>query len=81
MPLDDVQPFDNAENGTSFGPRERKASRTLRKDGDNDALFDIQRKYAEKKLVRKLDMRLMPAMVVIFLMNTIDVSLFCCFQS
>lgn len=77
MALDDVQPFDNTENDTSFGPREQKASRTLRKDDDNDALSGIQRNYAEKKLVRRLDMRLMPAMVVIFLMNTIDVSLFC----
>ncbi|ETW74942.1 major facilitator superfamily [Heterobasidion irregulare TC 32-1] len=72
MALDDVQPFDNAENGASFGPREQKASRTLRKDDDNDALSGIQRNYTEKKLLRRLDMRLMPAMVVIFLMNTID---------
>jgi hypothetical protein len=33
-----------------------------------------ERARAEKKLVRKLDFRLMPMMIVIFIMNYIDVS-------
>jgi hypothetical protein len=33
-----------------------------------------ERARAEKKLVRKLDLRLMPMMIVIFIMNYIDVS-------
>ncbi len=34
-----------------------------------------KRKAAERHLVRKLDMRLMPTIVLIFIMNYIDVSI------
>lgn len=37
-------------------------------------LKEEYRKAAERDVVRKLDMRLMPTVVVIFLMNYIDVS-------
>ncbi|KAJ1299809.1 hypothetical protein OPQ81_000708 [Rhizoctonia solani] len=43
--------------------------------GDNDAInhwTPDERARAEKKLVRKLDCRLMPSMIVIFIMNYID---------
>ncbi|KAG8221320.1 hypothetical protein J3R82DRAFT_1488 [Butyriboletus roseoflavus] len=39
-------------------------------------LREQNRKGAERRFVHKLDMRLMPTVVVIYLMNYIDVSLF-----
>jgi hypothetical protein len=43
-------------------------------DVDGELLHPDVRESAEKKLVRKLDMRLMPTIIIIFLMNYIDVS-------
>ena len=43
-------------------------------DGDGALLHPDVRKSAEKKLVRKLDGRLLPTIIVIFIMNYIDVS-------
>ena len=43
---------------------------------DSDAVFSSPegRRVAERHLVRLLDMRLLPVMILIFLMNYIDVS-------
>ncbi|KAH7906918.1 major facilitator superfamily domain-containing protein [Hygrophoropsis aurantiaca] len=41
-------------------------------EDDSKLLVDDTRRVAERKLVRKLDFRLMPAVVIIFLMNYID---------
>ena len=42
---------------------------------DFDLLREENRKAAERHVVRKLDMRLMPTVVILYLMNYIDVSL------
>lgn len=42
-------------------------------EGDNELLAPGVRASAERKLVRKLDIRLMPTIIVIFIMNYIDV--------
>lgn len=40
----------------------------------SDAIMDVEaRKIAERKLVRKLDMRLVSTIILIFIMNYIDV--------
>ncbi|KAI0918954.1 hypothetical protein AcV5_002000 [Taiwanofungus camphoratus] len=41
-------------------------------EGDNELLAPGVRASAERKLVRKLDIRLMPTIIVIFIMNYID---------
>lgn len=43
-------------------------------DRDGELLAPDRRVQAEKHLVRLLDMRLMPTMVLVFIMNYIDVS-------
>lgn len=43
-------------------------------DGDGELLLPERRAVAEKQLVRKLDVRLLPAIVLIFILNYIDVS-------
>lgn len=49
---------------------------TVQGEADDFVLLrEENRKAAERHLVRKLDMRLMPTVVVIYLMNYIDVSL------
>lgn len=47
-------------------------------NGDQEVLQLEARQAAERRLVRKLDFRLLPTVVVIFLMNYIDV---CCAAS
>ncbi|KAA1470620.1 MFS general substrate transporter [Dentipellis sp. KUC8613] len=42
------------------------------KDVENAELLGEQRAEAEKKLVRKLDTRLMPTIIIIFIMNFVD---------
>lgn len=46
---------------------------------ESDGLFldSERRKVEERHLVRKLDMRLLPMIILIFIMNYIDVSFFC----
>ena len=44
-------------------------------------LKEENRKAAERHVVRKLDMRLMPTVAIIYLMNYIDVSLVHCCDS
>ena len=43
-------------------------------DSGDDIITPEQRKEEEKRLVRLLDMRLLPAVILIFLMNYTDVS-------
>lgn len=43
---------------------------------DGELLEPGVRASAEKRLVRILDMRLMPTIIIIFIMNYIDVSIF-----
>ena len=43
-------------------------------DDDGELLLPERRAVAEKQLVRKLDVRLLPAIVLIFILNYIDVS-------
>lgn len=43
-------------------------------DPDSELLQPSRRLVAEKKLVRMLDMRLLPTIVLIFILNYIDVS-------
>ena len=54
---------------------ERKVSSVLPEDDRDGELLGPLRKSAEKELVRKLDMRLLPTIVMISIMNFIDVSL------
>lgn len=46
-------------------------------DGDGDLLSADARPQAEQRLVRQLDLRLMPTIIIIFIMNYIDVSTAC----
>lgn len=46
-------------------------------NGDEDILQVEARRIAERQLVRKLDVRLLPTIIVIFLMNFIDVRRVC----
>ncbi|KAI0055451.1 MFS general substrate transporter [Artomyces pyxidatus] len=50
---------------------ERKVS-SIPSNAEDGNLLGPRRTYAERRLVRKLDMRLLPAIVVIFIMNYID---------
>ena len=43
-------------------------------DEDGELLLPGRREQAEKKLVRKLDFRLLPTIILIFILNYIDVS-------
>lgn len=45
-------------------------------DDDSELLLPEVRQYAERKLVRKLDSRVLPTIVLIFILNYIDVSSF-----
>ena len=45
-----------------------------RKSEDDELLASDVRPAAERRLVRMLDMRLLPTIIVIFIMNYIDVS-------
>jgi hypothetical protein len=51
---------------------------TSNNDGKSDevGILGDGRAAAERRLVRKLDTRLLPTIVVIFIMNYIDVSIF-----
>jgi hypothetical protein len=40
-------------------------------------LGSAEREYVERKLVRRLDIRLLPTVVIIYLMNYIDVRVIC----
>jgi hypothetical protein len=47
---------------------------TKSKGDDGELLHPEVRQYAERKLVRKLDYRLLPTIILIFILNYIDVS-------
>ena len=59
---------------------ERKSDVSSLHDTKDDAflLGDNVRPAAERALVRKLDMRLLPTIILIFIMNYIDVSVLHC---
>ena len=63
------------KNQVSIESIERKVSSVLPEDVRDGELLGPLRKSAEKRLVRKLDMRLLPTIVMISIMNFIDVSL------
>ena len=67
--MDDVKGSIDKSDGISV--RQRKPL-SLEEDDDGALLGDL-RPDAERKLVRKLDSRLLPTIVVIFIMNYIDV--------
>ena len=69
----DVDHIDKKQ--VSIDSIERKVSSVLPEDVRDGELLGPLRGSAEKILVRKLDMRLLPTIVVIFIMNYIDVSL------
>ena len=52
-----------------------KADKGELDDGSSAAsiLADGERKAAERRLIRKLDMRLLPTIILIYIMNYIDV--------
>lgn len=50
-------------------------------DEDGELLLPERRQHAERKLVRKLDFRLLPTIVLIFILNYIDVGIYCCYRS
>ena len=43
-------------------------------DGDGELLLAGVRQHAERRLVSRLDLRLLPTIVLIFILNYIDVS-------
>lgn len=75
------------EPDTPLGPFEEQADRkdvssidqierssAYADEKDSELLLPARRASAEKKLVRTLDMRLLPTIVLIFILNYIDVS-------
>ena len=63
------------KNQVSIESIERKVSSVLPEDVRDGELLGPLRKSAEKRLLRKLDMRLLPTIGMISIMNYIDVSL------
>ena len=53
---------------------EDRSNSSLVDDSDTALLDTGLRAQAEKKLVRKLDFRLLPTIILLFIMNYIDVS-------
>lgn len=65
----DIKDASSVDNG-------EKASYSVEiNDPDSELLQPSRRLVAEKKLVRILDMRLLPTIVLIFILNYIDVSI------
>ena len=60
---------------------EKKSESFTEEPDDFVLLKEENRKAAERHVVRKLDMRLMPTVAIIYLMNYIDVSLVHCRDS
>jgi len=58
-----------------MSPREKKSESFAEEPDDLVLLNEENRKAAERHVVRKLDMRLMPTVVILYLMNYIDVGL------
>ncbi len=54
-----------------------QSSTTKIDDADGELLLPERRSVAEKKLVRMLDLRLLPTIVLVFILNYIDVSFHC----
>ena len=71
MSLSDTEHVDKKVIRTSVDPRKQEVSGAL--PGDDGELLGDRRQSAEKILVRKVDTRLLPIIVVIFIMNYIDV--------
>lgn len=53
---------------------EERSDNSRMQDPDNALLASSHRTQAEKELVRKLDLRLLPTVILIYVMNCIDVS-------
>lgn len=66
------RPDDRSEQGSTRTSSEGNGKGSA--DPDAALLGDDVRPAAERALVRRLDMRLMPIVVLIFIMNYIDVS-------
>ena len=71
MSLSDTEHVDKKPTGTSIDSTKQEVSGAL--PGDDGELLGDRRQTAEKLLVRKVDTRLLPIIVVIFIMNYIDV--------
>lgn len=61
--------IDNEKKGESY----EEDAGVVSVSGEQEALQAGARHAAERRLIRKLDSRLLPTIVVIFLMNYIDV--------
>lgn len=62
-------------NDIEYSEHCKEPVETLQERGKDDELLTPERRpAAERQLVRKLDMRLLPTIIVIFIMNYIDVS-------
>ena len=46
------------------------------RDDDGELLLPERREQAERDLVHKLDFRLMPAIIILFILKNIDVRIF-----
>lgn len=55
---------------------EESITKAIDDDDDSALLLPGARQHAERKLVRKLDFRLLPTIVLVFILNYIDVGLF-----
>ncbi|OJT01932.1 hypothetical protein TRAPUB_7576 [Trametes pubescens] len=64
----------NEKDEASVTQVERRPSTASERSEDGDLLNLDVRAAAERKLVRMLDWRLLPTIVLIFIMNYIDVS-------
>ena len=62
------------KDGASVEEIEKVSSNVEIGDPDSELLLPSRRPIAERKLVRVLDFRLLPTIVLIFILNYIDVS-------
>lgn len=72
-PNDDIECIDKKRANPSVEIIERKVSSPLPEDDGDSSLLGPLRKSAEKRLVRKLDLRLLPIIIAIYVLNYIDV--------
>lgn len=70
--------FEKSQLGSTVrieNPSERRSAASPNDDSEDDGILlraDV-RPAAERSLVRKMDMRLLPTIILIFIMNYIDV--------
>ena len=75
MSYDEKKKDYDAKNTEAIQEEQRPASDLIKDDGSDEIIMDAsKRRVEERRLVRKLDTRLLPMIFLIYIMNYIDVS-------